>query len=116
VILSAGLITATITAFCGPIAFLGVAVPQIARLLVGKNEHSALLPVTLLSGMAVSLLCNLLSRLPGLDGALPINAVTSFMGAPIVIGLCLISVVNGYLFRRNRHGCCFNGEGFKGWI
>ena len=48
VILSAGLITAAITAFCGPIAFLGVAVPQIARLLVGKNEHSALLPVTLL--------------------------------------------------------------------
>lgn len=89
VILSAGLITAAITAFCGPIAFLGVAVPQIARLLVGKNEHSALLPVTLLSGMAISLLCNLLSRLPGLDGALPINAVTSFMGAPIVIWVVL---------------------------
>ena len=89
VILVTGLLTAAVTAFCGPIAFIGIAVPQVSRFLVGRNEHSVLLPITLLTGMFLALLCNLIARLPGLEGALPINAVTSFMGAPIVIWVIL---------------------------
>ncbi|SDD04935.1 iron ABC transporter permease [Williamwhitmania taraxaci] len=89
VIIVAGVLTAAVTAFCGPIAFLGIAVPQVSRFLVGRNEHTVLLPITLLTGMFIALLCNLIARLPGLEGALPINAVTSFMGAPIVIWVIL---------------------------
>lgn len=80
-----GLLTASVTAFCGPVSFIGLAVPHIARLLLGSSDHRLLLPVTLLSGAAVALLCNMLTILPGGAGLLPLNAVTSIIGAPVII-------------------------------
>ena len=85
VLLCTGLLTATTTAFCGPISFIGLAVPHIARLLLGSSNHSKLLPVTIFVGSCVALLCNLLSVLPGNDSILPLNAVTPLIGAPVII-------------------------------
>ena len=80
-----GLLTATATAFCGPVSFIGLAVPHIARLLLGSSNHTMLLPVTILSGSCVALLCNLLTVLPGNDSILPLNAITPIVGAPVII-------------------------------
>ena len=85
VLLCAGLLTATATAFCGPVSFIGLAVPHIARLLSGSSNHTTLLPVTILSGACVALLCNLLTTVPGTDSILPLNAVTPIVGAPVII-------------------------------
>lgn len=85
VLLIAGLLIALGTAFTGPIAFLGLAVPHLARSLFNTSNHKILLPATLLIGADMALLCNLTARLPGLDTSLPINAVTSVIGAPVVI-------------------------------
>lgn len=83
--LSIGILTATTTAFCGPIAFIGLAVPHIARLLSGTSNHNALMPITILTGSAVALACNLLCILPGESGIIPLNAVTPIIGAPVII-------------------------------
>lgn len=83
-LLCAGLLTAITCAFCGPIAFIGLAVPHIARLLLGTSNHKFLLPVTILIGAAMALLCNLICVLPG-TGILPLNAVTPIFGAPVII-------------------------------
>ncbi len=80
-----GLLTAITTAFCGPISFIGLAVPHIARLLLGTSNHNSLLPVTMLTGSAIALLCNLICILPGEAGIIPLNAVTPVLGAPIII-------------------------------
>lgn len=80
-----GLLTATATAFCGPISFIGLAVPHIARLLLGTSNHKLLLPVTLLCGGCVALLCNLLTVWPGSHTILPLNAVTPLLGAPVIL-------------------------------
>lgn len=88
IILISGYLTAIVTAFCGPIAFLGLAIPHLSRFILKTSEHKMLVPATMLIGMTVSLLCNLIARLPGFDGNLPINAVTAFIGAPVVI--CVI--------------------------
>lgn len=80
-----GLLTAVTTAFCGPIAFIGLAVPHVARLLLGTSNHNVLLPVTLLTGAAVALFCNWLCILPAGWGLLPLNAVTPLVGAPVMI-------------------------------
>ena len=79
-----GLLTASTTAFCGPISFIGLAVPHIARLSLGTSDHRHLLPVTLLMGCCIALLCNLATNLPSGD-ALPLNAITPIIGAPVVI-------------------------------
>lgn len=84
-LLCAGLLTAITCAFCGPIAFIGLAVPHIARLLLGTSNHKPLLPVTILIGSAMALLCNLISILPGASGVLPLNAITPIFGAPVII-------------------------------
>ncbi len=84
-LISTGLLTAVTTAFCGPIAFIGLAVPHIARLLLGTSNHNLLLPVTMLCGAAVALLCNLISVLPGSAGVIPLNAITPVLGAPVII-------------------------------
>ena len=84
-ILVSGFLTAIITAFCGPIAFLGLAVPHLARFLFKSSNHFVLIPATALIGMDLALFCNLISRLPGFDGSLPINSVTALIGAPIVL-------------------------------
>ena len=84
-LLITGFLTAVVTAFCGPIAFIGLATPHIARLLVGTENHRQLLPVTMLMGAAIALLCNLLCSLPSDGGIVPLNAVTPLFGAPIII-------------------------------
>ena len=80
-----GLLTAVTTAFCGPIAFIGLAVPHIARLMLSTENHRQLLPATILAGSVIALLCNLICYLPGESGIIPLNAVTPVMGAPVII-------------------------------
>lgn len=80
-----GVLTAVVTAFCGPIAFIGLATPHIARLLISTENHRQLLPVTMLMGAAIALLCNLLCSLPSDGGIVPLNAVTPIFGAPVII-------------------------------
>ena len=82
-----GVLTAVTTAFCGPVLFIDLAVPHIARLLLGTANHRMLLPATLLAGGAVALACNLVCLLPGEAGLIPLNAVTPLNGAPIVISV-----------------------------
>lgn len=89
-----GLLTAITTAFCGPIAFIGLAVPHMARLILGTENHRSLLPVTILMGGVVALLCNLICVLPGENGIIPLNAVTPIVGAPVIIYV-IISQRNG---------------------
>ena len=84
-LIATGILTAVTTAFCGPVSFIGLAVPHMARLLLGTSNHNSLLPVTLLTGSAVALLCNLICILPGESGIIPLNAVTPVLGAPVII-------------------------------
>lgn len=84
-LLLTGLLTAITTAFCGPIAFIGLATPHIARLLLGTGNHRRLLPATILCGSAIALLCNFVCYLPGDASIIPLNAVTPLIGAPVII-------------------------------
>ena len=84
-LLSTGLLVAVTTAYCGPISFIGLAVPHMARLLLGTGNHRSLMPTTILCGSLIALLCNLISTLPGDNGLLPLNAITPIIGAPIII-------------------------------
>lgn len=87
VILMSGLLTALVTAFCGPIVFIGMAVPHMAKLVARTSNHFSLILHAGLLGAATALLCNVIARMPGLDSALPINSVTAFIGAPVVISV-----------------------------
>lgn len=89
IILVSGYLTAIVTAYCGPIAFLGLAIPHLTRFIFKTSDHRILVPAVMLIGMVVSLLCSLVARMPGFEGNLPINAVTAFIGAPIVIWVIL---------------------------
>lgn len=89
IILISGYLTAIVTAYCGPIAFLGLAIPHMTRFIFKTSDHRILVPTVMLIGMIVSLLCNIIARMPGLEGNLPINAVTAFIGAPVVIWVIL---------------------------
>ncbi|MDL2252299.1 iron ABC transporter permease [Odoribacter sp. OttesenSCG-928-J03] len=84
-LISTGILTAVTTAFCGPIAFIGLAVPHIARLVLGSSNHNLLLPLTLMTGSIVALLCNFISILPGAAGVIPLNAITPVLGAPVIL-------------------------------
>lgn len=84
-LLIVGLLTAITTAFCGPISFIGLAIPHIARLLFRTDNHQILLPGTILTGAAIALLCNFICFLPGEMGVIPLNAVTPLIGAPVII-------------------------------
>lgn len=84
-LLIVGLLTAITTAFCGPISFIGLAIPHIARLLFRTDNHQVLLPGTILTGAAIALLCNFICFLPGEMGIIPLNAVTPLIGAPVII-------------------------------
>lgn len=86
---SAGILTAVVTAYCGPIMFIGLAVPHIARGMFRTSDHRILLPGTLLCGMALALVCNLISRIPGTGGVIPINSVTALIGAPVALYVLL---------------------------
>lgn len=85
VLVIAGFLTAIVTAYAGPIAFIGLAVPHIARNIFRTANHGLLIPAVILTGSSLALFCNLIARLPGFDTSLPVNAVTSLIGAPIVI-------------------------------
>lgn len=84
-LLVTGILTAVTTAFCGPVSFIGLAVPHIARLILGTDNHQTLLPMTMLTGSAIALLCNIICVLPGDAGIIPLNAVTPLIGAPVII-------------------------------
>lgn len=79
------ILSGTITAFCGPIGFIGIAVPHIARLLTGATDHRILIPACMLLGSSFMLLSDIISQLPGLEATLPINSVTALLGIPVVI-------------------------------
>lgn len=84
-LLLTGLLTAVVTAYCGPIAFIGLAVPHIARLLTVTDDMRRLLPITMLTGAVITMACHLLCFVPGEAGMLPLNAVTPLIGAPVII-------------------------------
>lgn len=84
-----GILTALVTAFCGPIAFVALAVPHVARLFTGAADHRVLLPVTIVMGSTVALLCNVVTTLPPDGTVLPLNAVTSLIGAPVIVWVLL---------------------------
>jgi iron complex transport system permease protein len=88
-LLVAGFLTAVITAYAGPIAFIGLAVPHIARNLFRSSDHKLLIPSTIVIGASLALFCNLIARLPGFEGSLPVNSITSLIGAPFVVWIIL---------------------------
>ncbi len=87
-LLITGVLTAVVTAFCGPIGFLGLVVPHIARLMLATSNHSRLIPVTIVAGADVALLCTLFS-VNGRNGVIPINAITPIIGVPIILYIIL---------------------------
>lgn len=91
IVVSTGLLTGAVTAFCGPITFVGLAVPHLIRLLIPTTNHKILIPAVICGGASLLLLCDLISQLPGSTQILPLNAVTSLIGAPIVIWMIIKS-------------------------
>lgn len=87
VIVCSCIITAIVTAYCGPIVFLGLAVPHLCRTIFVSSDHRILMPAVTLTGASLALFCNLVARMPGFEGALPINSITALIGAPIVISV-----------------------------
>ena len=93
VIISSGVLVAIVTAYCGPIMFIGLAVPHLARAVFHTSDHRLLMPATALCGALLALICNLIARMPGFEGALPVNSVTALVGAPVIASV---------LFRRRQ--------------
>jgi iron complex transport system permease protein len=89
VFLSTSLLAGTVTAFCGPIAFVGIAVPHLARIIFKNADHAVLVPATILSGGIIMLLGDIISQLPGFSGTIPINSVTALMGVPVIIWIVI---------------------------
>lgn len=94
VITCSGVLVAIVTAYCGPIIFLGLAVPHLCRAMFRTSDHRILMPASLLAGASLALVCNLIARMPGFEGALPVNSVTALVGAPVVMSV---------LFNRRRN-------------
>lgn len=90
-VLATAVTAGVVTAYCGPIGFLGIAVPHLARLVLGSSDHRLLLPATVATGVIVSSLCAVVAQLPGADGVLPVNVVTALIGAPVVVAVLLRS-------------------------
>ena len=93
VIMSSGVLVAIVTAYCGPIMFIGLAVPHLARAIFRTSDHRILMPAVMLCGAALALVYNLIARMPGFEGALPVNSVTALVGAPVIAAV---------LFRRRK--------------
>lgn len=89
IIVSSGMLAAIVTAYCGPVMFIGLAVPHLCRSLFRTSDNRILMPGTLMAGAALALTCLLLARLPGLEGALPVNSVTALVGAPIIVAVLM---------------------------
>ena len=84
VIISSGVLVAIVTAYCGPIMFIGLAVPHLTRAIFRTSDHRVLMPATALCGAVLALFCNFIARMPGFEGALPVNSVTALVGAPVI--------------------------------
>jgi iron complex transport system permease protein len=89
IIVVTSLLAGTITAFCGPIAFIGIAIPHITRLIFNTANHRLLFPMVIICGAILMLFCDIIAQIPGQEYTLPINAVTSVLGAPVVIWLVI---------------------------
>ncbi|MGK7397194.1 MAG: FecCD family ABC transporter permease [Candidatus Cyclobacteriaceae bacterium M3_2C_046] len=89
IIISTSLLAGVITAFCGPIAFIGIAVPHLTRILFNTSDHRLLIPLVSLSGAIVVLFSDVIAQVPGSQHTLPINAITSIIGAPVIIWIIL---------------------------
>ena len=87
VITCSGVLVAIVTAYCGPIIFLGLAVPHLCRGMFRTSDHRILMPASLLAGASLALVCNLIARMPGFEGALPVNSVTALVGAPVAMSV-----------------------------
>ena len=87
VITCSGVLVAIVTAYCGPIIFLGLAVPHLCRGMFRTSDHRILMPASLLAGASLALVCNLIARMPGFEGALPVSSVTALVGAPVVMSV-----------------------------
>jgi iron complex transport system permease protein len=85
IFISTSILTGSITAFCGPIGFIGIAVPHLTRMIFKTSDHRLLIPAVILTGGIVMLLSDIFSQIPGSDSVLPINSVTSLIGIPVVI-------------------------------
>ena len=90
-----GILVAWVTAYCGPIAFVGMAVPHLVRLWVEETDHRITIPLVAITGACIALICDMIAQVPGFDIVLPINSITSLFGAPFVIY---------YLLKKNRLG------------
>jgi iron complex transport system permease protein len=89
IVLSTSILAGAVTAFCGPIAFVGLAVPHLIRLFTGTSNHKMLLPAVMAGGASLILFCDLITQLPGSTQMLPLNAITSLIGAPVVIWMIM---------------------------
>ncbi len=91
IIIGTALLAGAVTAFCGPIGFLGIAVPHLCRSLFNTSDHRILVPATILMGGIVAMIADILTQLPGTQLVLPLNAITALIGAPVVIWIILRS-------------------------
>ncbi|MCC5927690.1 MAG: iron ABC transporter permease [Cyclobacteriaceae bacterium] len=89
IILSSSILTGSVTGFCGPIGFVGLAVPHLARAILKTADHRWLTPASFLTGAAIMLLCDIIAQMPGTASTLPINAITALIGSPVVIWVIL---------------------------
>ncbi|MBN8639521.1 MAG: iron ABC transporter permease [Anaerolineae bacterium] len=89
ILAAASLLAGAVTAFCGPIGFLGVAVPHLCRILLGTSDHRYLMPATALLGAALALVADVIAQVPGAQVVLPLNAITALIGAPVVVWVIL---------------------------
>jgi iron complex transport system permease protein len=97
VFLSTAVLAGSVTAFCGPIGFIGIAVPHIARMVLQSAKHSLLVPGTILTGALMMLVSDIISQLPGSESTLPVNSVTALLGIPIVIWIIVRNKNNNRL-------------------
>lgn len=91
IIVATGLLTGVVTAFCGPIAFVGLAVPHLVRIILPTSNHKILIPAVMMGGAILLLVCDIIAQLPGNSRIIPINAVTSLIGAPVVVWVIMRS-------------------------
>jgi iron complex transport system permease protein len=91
IVTATSLMVGVVTAFCGPIAFVGLAVPHLVRLIIPSTNHKILIPAVMMGGAILLLLCDILAQLPGSIQILPLNAVTSIIGAPVIIWMIIRS-------------------------
>ncbi|MEX2231215.1 MAG: iron ABC transporter permease [Cyclobacteriaceae bacterium] len=89
IILSSSILTGAVTAFCGPLAFVGLAVPHLTKLVISSHNHKTLIPAVLAGGAALLLFCDIIAHLPGSTYVLPVNALTALIGAPVVIWIII---------------------------